>query len=601
MQKKLQLLFPVIFLTLSQATVVFADDSTTYGTNAGAALYPTADGNTLIGTSAGEALTYPDYNTFIGFESGKASVLGSDNVFLGYQAGLVNGNCSDNSFVGYQAGEANCPSGSLASDNSFFGYYAGHANVDGNDNTILGYYAAYLLTEGNDNLFMGYFAGSNVESATQNTAIGAYSMRGSPSYDGETGYGNVAFGRYVVRFLNSGVYNTYVAYDLNTNNNANFNTIMGFEAGRTSSDGDYNTFIGAHSGEYNNNSTYSSRNTYFGASAGEKNTSGEDNLVLGNGANFVNFDGYNRVVLAGASGLLDAEEIIALGYGASASNSSGAIIIGSGTQSSHGDAIAIGLNTATRSNNSVLIGNSNTLSWEPHTSNSVSLGSSDYRFSELYNTAVSSGAESASALSWTLTADAGEDAGDSWQLAAADGGELSFRNDISGSQVSQLTLANNGDLSVSGELYLNSDARLKTHIQPLKAGLSQSRQIQATRYSFKHEETQSPLIGSPQRTDSPQHLGLIAQQLETLLPELVNTEENGRKTVNYVALVPVLVNSVQSLSQQNKHSRAQLAKLKAQKQRLENLLAKLNGQLKVSQLENNPAQVAQATAGRGEK
>lgn len=47
-----------------------------------------------------------------------------------------------------------------------------------------------------------------------------------------------------------------------------------------------------------------------------------------------------------------------------------------------------------------------------------------------------------------------------------------------------------------------------------------------------------------------QEIGLIAQEVEAVLPEIVYTDEEGHKLINYDALIPVLIESVKSLSSQ---------------------------------------------------
>jgi hypothetical protein len=43
---------------------------------------------------------------------------------------------------------------------------------------------------------------------------------------------------------------------------------------------------------------------------------------------------------------------------------------------------------------------------------------------------------------------------------------------------------------------------------------------------------------------------LIAQELEEVLPNLVFTDEEGRKLVDYVSLIPVLIDAIQSLQKE---------------------------------------------------
>ena len=50
--------------------------------------------------------------------------------------------------------------------------------------------------------------------------------------------------------------------------------------------------------------------------------------------------------------------------------------------------------------------------------------------------------------------------------------------------------------------------------------------------------------------------GVVAQEVEKVLPELVNTDENGYKSVEYANLTPVLIEAIKEqqaiIDQQNK-------------------------------------------------
>lgn len=45
-------------------------------------------------------------------------------------------------------------------------------------------------------------------------------------------------------------------------------------------------------------------------------------------------------------------------------------------------------------------------------------------------------------------------------------------------------------------------------------------------------------------------MGLIAQEVEEVLPNLVFTDEEGRKLINYTALIPALIDAVKTLQQE---------------------------------------------------
>jgi len=45
-------------------------------------------------------------------------------------------------------------------------------------------------------------------------------------------------------------------------------------------------------------------------------------------------------------------------------------------------------------------------------------------------------------------------------------------------------------------------------------------------------------------------MGLIAQELEEIVPQAVSTDSNGIKSVNYNALVGLLIEAIKDLKQQ---------------------------------------------------
>jgi hypothetical protein len=81
-----------------------------------------------------------------------------------------------------------------------------------------------------------------------------------------------------------------------------------------------------------------------------------------------------------------------------------------------------------------------------------------------------------------------------------------------------------------------SDARLKTNIRPLGYGLKEVLQMCPVRYNWKN---------SPATNDK---IGLIAQQVQKLIPEVVTGDEKKEMLgMNYAELVPVLINAIKEL------------------------------------------------------
>ena len=113
------------------------------------------------------------------------------------------------------------------------------------------------------------------------------------------------------------------------------------------------------------------------------------------------------------------------------------------------------------------------------------------------------------------------------------------------------------DLTVEGDVVINSDMRLKANILSLGSTLYKLLQIDGKTYTMKRDATKK------------QKIGLLAQDIEKVFPELV-VENKGIKSVNYQGLVPVLINA---LKEQDGKMKEQERKYLEQEKRLERLEA----------------------------
>ena len=91
-------------------------------------------------------------------------------------------------------------------------------------------------------------------------------------------------------------------------------------------------------------------------------------------------------------------------------------------------------------------------------------------------------------------------------------------------------------------------------------------QLNGYTYSYKNEEY--PEYKLP---DTPQ-IGLMAQEVEQVFPQLVVTNKAGHKAVNYLGLVPVLV---EAIKQQQNLLEAQQMYLKRLEEKMNKLEEKL--------------------------
>jgi hypothetical protein len=92
-----------------------------------------------------------------------------------------------------------------------------------------------------------------------------------------------------------------------------------------------------------------------------------------------------------------------------------------------------------------------------------------------------------------------------------------------------------GNVYVTGTVTQNSDAHLKAGVSNLTYGLSEVMQLHPVSWTWKDKPEQGV------------QLGLIAQEAETVVPELVSTDKGPEQTkgINYIGLVPVTINAIQ--------------------------------------------------------
>ena len=100
-----------------------------------------------------------------------------------------------------------------------------------------------------------------------------------------------------------------------------------------------------------------------------------------------------------------------------------------------------------------------------------------------------------------------------------------------------------GRLDCSNDVvaYSSSDKRLKENIKPLDSALDKVLKISGVEFDWKElTQKEKETIHSNQGHD----VGVIAQEIEEVLPEVVTTRENGYKAVKYEKIVPLLIQAI---------------------------------------------------------
>jgi hypothetical protein len=106
------------------------------------------------------------------------------------------------------------------------------------------------------------------------------------------------------------------------------------------------------------------------------------------------------------------------------------------------------------------------------------------------------------------------------------------------------TLTINGALTATGNITAYSDERIKENIQEIPNALDAVDAIRGVSYT---------------RTDTKEDsVGVIAQEVEALFPELISEHKDGIKSVNYNGLIGVLFSAVKELSTKVKELESQI-------------------------------------------
>lgn len=130
---------------------------------------------------------------------------------------------------------------------------------------------------------------------------------------------------------------------------------------------------------------------------------------------------------------------------------------------------------------------------------------------------------------------------------AGTGNEIVFYNTDTGT-FNSIQVAN---------VYNHSDARAKENVKTMTTGLDAILGLRPVTYKWKRPEIsqQKTKIAVSDTTqtvsygpdDTSLQYGFLAQEVEKVIPDVVKTNEDGHKMVNYLAIIPVLVQAVQEL------------------------------------------------------
>jgi hypothetical protein len=110
-------------------------------------------------------------------------------------------------------------------------------------------------------------------------------------------------------------------------------------------------------------------------------------------------------------------------------------------------------------------------------------------------------------------------------------------------------MTNCGDFRTCGNIaaFYTSDCRLKTNIQPIANAMCKLTQIRGVSYDWTEEYIKQQ-GGEHETFMRKRDIGLIAQEVEAILPEIVATRDNGFKALKYERVVALLVEAVKEIN-----------------------------------------------------
>lgn len=123
-------------------------------------------------------------------------------------------------------------------------------------------------------------------------------------------------------------------------------------------------------------------------------------------------------------------------------------------------------------------------------------------------------------------------------------------SDTSGPGARRMTIHNNGDVTFNGLVYQNSSARFKYDIETIGDASKSLKQLRGVRFSRKDTGLAS--------------LGLIAEEVMQVYPELVKVKDGTAVALNYNALTAVLVEALKEQQVRIDAQERQLAAYRAE-------------------------------------
>jgi len=415
------------------------------------------------------------------------------------------------------------------------GYGAMRLNTIGNNNIAIGCCTLYCNTGGSHNTAIGYGAMCNNITGIGNIAIGYKAHGAAVSLAQPWGNHNISIGSGTNAILTSGC----------------FNVGIGFNALNRNCCGYCNVAIGPNAMQGGTNYGISSANVALGVNALLSTACGYANIGIGQGALSANVSGCENIAIGDAAMLYNTGSYnIAIGTCA---------LFGSfGQCTCTLKNVAIGCYAGC----AIILGNCNTIIGGygavnfVNSNSNVILATGAGTVQQLYNAqgAVSFGSTSSFGSAGQILTSNGPAAAPAWSTF-----NISSATNFTIASLGVSTPASGtaGEIRATNNItaYYSSDARFKTNIEPIRDAVSKVQQISGVAYDWTDEYiTQHG--GEDGYFIRKRDIGLIAQEIEKILPEIVVDRADGSKAIKYERVSALLVEAIKELAEQIKELKA---------------------------------------------
>lgn len=347
---------------------------------------------------------------------------------------------------------------------------------------------------------------------------------------GKLSNSNISFGLYALNPATTGSYNNALGYySLGQNTTGTYNNALGMYSLRVNTTGSGNNAIGYYSLGSNSTGNYNSAYGYQSLQY----TTGSNNIGIGYNSAVPTTSGSNQMSIG---------------------NSIYGLNINDGNASN--DLIGIGVSAPTEA----LDVNGNARIRSVYTNN----GAATDRV-VVADTNGNIKTIDRSMINNIYTAD-GTITGN--RIVTLNGGNIRFAK--TGTAITGSLMEVDGKIKTTA-VNLNSDARIKEKVANINQETSFLNNLRPVSYYWNTK-------GKEKGGDNSLQYGFIAQEVEKVAPNLVNTDADGYKSVNYIQVIPVLVKSLQDhaleLQKEKEKNNQQEQRIKALEEKMNAILKK---------------------------